>query len=186
MSVSILTIGYGSRSTDDFLALLEREQVKFLVDVRSNPMSRFNADFSAKPLSEKLHLLGIRYVYMGNTLGGRPQDPSCYDNGHVMYDRVQEKGFFRRGIQRLLSASAQGIRICLFCSEIRPEDCHRSKMIGVSLAKHGINVIHLGPQGEHLSQGEVMARLKTAQTEMFENGLSSRKSYGFAKKAIGR
>jgi len=186
MSVSILTIGYCNRSTKDFFAMLEREQVKFLVDVRSNPVSRFNPDFSAKALSENLYALGIRYVSMGDTLGGRPQDPSCYENGHVIYDRVQEKSFFKGGIQRLLSASAQGIRVCLFCSEIRPEDCHRSKMIGVSLAKHGINVVHLGSQGEHLPQAEVMARLKTTQAEMFENGLCSRKSYRSAKKAVAR
>jgi uncharacterized protein (DUF488 family) len=186
MPVSILTIGYGSRSTEVFFAMLEREQVKFLVDVRSNPVSRFNPDYSAKPLSEKLHALGIRYVSMGDTLGGRPKDPSCYEDGHVMYGHVQEKSFFKNGIQRLLSASAQGIRVCLVCSEIRPEDCHRSKMIGVSLEKIGISVLHLGPQGEHLSQAEVMARLKTTQTEMFENELCSRKSYRSAKKAVVR
>jgi len=166
--------------------MLQREQVKFLVDVRSNPVSRFNPDYSANALSEKLHVLGIRYVSMGDTLGGRPQDTSCYENGHVVYDRVQEKDFFKRGIQRLLSASAQGIRVCLLCSEIRPEDCHRSKMIGVSLENHGIDVVHLGPQGEHLAQAEVIARLKTSQAEMFENGLSSRKSYQTARKAVGR
>jgi len=186
MSASILTIGYGSRSTEDFFSMLEQEHVKFLVDVRSNPVSRFNPDFSAEPLSEKLHALGIRYVSMGDTLGGRPQDPSCYENGRVMYQRVQEKSFFKSGIQRLLSASGQGIRVCLFCSEIRPEDCHRSKMIGVSLAKHGISVVHLGPKGEHLPQAEVMARLKTTQAEMFDNGLCSRKSYQSTKKAAGR
>ena len=186
MSPSILTIGYGSRSTHDFFAMLEREQVKFLVDVRSNPVSRFNPDFSAKALSEKLHAVGIRYVSMGDTLGGRPQDPSCYENGHVMYDRVQEKSFFQTGIQRLLSASAQGIRVCLLCSEIRPEDCHRSKLIGVSLEDHGINVVHVGPHGEHLTQAQVMARLNTTQAEMFENGLYSRKSYRSAKKAVAR
>jgi uncharacterized protein (DUF488 family) len=183
MSISILTIGYGGRSTKDFFATLERERVKFLIDVRSNPVSRFNPDFSAEHLTEKLLALGIRYVPMGDTLGGRPQDPSCYENGKVIYDRVQETGFFKVGIDRLLSASAQGIRVCLFCSEIRPEDCHRSKMIGVSLAKHGVNVVHVGPQGEHLTQAEVMARLRTAQGEMFEKGFHSRKAYRPARKA---
>jgi len=47
-------------------------------------------------------------------------------------------------------------------------------------------VVHLGPQGEHLAQAEVIARLKTSQAEMFENGLSSRKSYQTARKAVGR
>jgi uncharacterized protein (DUF488 family) len=185
MSASILTIGYGSRSTGDFFRILERARVQFLVDVRSNPVSRFNPDFSAEQLNEKLRTVGIRYISMGDTLGGRPEDPSCYENGHVIYSRVRETNFFKSGIERLLSASAQGIRICLLCSEIRPEDCHRSKMIGVALAQQGVPVVHLGTQGEHLSQVEVMARLQTAQTELFDEGLHSRKAYRSTKKAFG-
>jgi hypothetical protein len=54
MSSSILTIGYGGRSTDDLLATLKREGVRFLIDVRSDPVSRFNPEFSAEPLRETL------------------------------------------------------------------------------------------------------------------------------------
>lgn len=179
----ILTIGYGGRSTEDLLATLKQEGVGFLIDVRSNPVSRFNPDFSAERLREKLHSCGIRYVSMGDSLGGRPEDGSCYENGHVIYARVQEKRFFKVGIDRLLKANAQGIRVCLLCSEIRPEDCHRSKMIGVSLVDHGVDVVHLGPQGEHLTQAQVIARLESAQTEMFADGPRSRKSYRPVKRA---
>jgi uncharacterized protein (DUF488 family) len=185
MSLSILTIGYGGRSTEDLLTTLKTEGVRFLIDVRSNPISRFNPEFSADPLREKLEASGIRYVSMGDTLGGRPKDQTCYENGHVIYERVQEKRFFKVGIDRLLRAHAKGIRVCLLCSEIRPEDCHRSKMIGASLENQGIEVVHLGPQGEHLTQAQVMARLETGQTEMFANGLRSRKSYRPMKRAVG-
>lgn len=184
MSVSILTIGYGGRSSEDLVATLRREGVRFLIDVRSEPVSRFNPEFSADPLRDRLQTSGIRYVSMGDSLGGRPKDQSCYENGHVVYERVQKKRFFKVGIDRLLRAHAQGIPVCLLCSEIRPEDCHRSKMIGVSLESHGINVVHLGPRGEHLTQAEVMARLQSTQTEMFTNGLRSRKSYRSAKRAF--
>jgi uncharacterized protein (DUF488 family) len=184
MSISILTIGYGGRSTDDFFATLKREGVRFLIDVRSDPISRFNPEYSAEPLREKLQTSGIRYVSMGDSLGGRPKDQTCYENGHVIYERVQERRFFKAGIDRLLKAQAQGIRVCLLCSEIHPEDCHRSKLIGISLEDHGINVVHVGPHGEHLTQAQVMARLQTAQTEMFANGLRSRKSYRSAKTAF--
>lgn len=185
MFTPILTIGYGNRSAEEFFAIISQERVQFLIDVRSNPVSRFNTDFSAEHLSEKLQLVGIRYVPMGNALGGRPQDPSCYENAHVIYGRVQEKAFFRGGIDRLVSASTQGVRVCLLCSELRPEDCHRSKLIGVSLADRGVPVVHLGPQGEHVSQFDVMERLKTAQSELFNEGFCSRKAYRSAKKSFG-
>lgn len=70
MFTSILTIGYGNRSAEEFFGILNREGIQFLIDVRSNPVSRFNADFSAERLSEKLRLSGIRYVLMGDTLAG--------------------------------------------------------------------------------------------------------------------
>jgi len=177
MSVSIFTVGYASRSIEDLIALLRREGISFLIDVRSNPSSRFKPEFSSKPLDEELRAAGIRYVFMGDTLGGRPPDLSCYNNGHVVYSLVQQKDFFRAGIDRLLVASAKGIGVSLLCSESRPEDCHRSKLIGVALAERGANVVHLGPQGERLSQAEVLARLKTAQADLFDSSLQSRKAY---------
>jgi len=177
MSVSIFTVGYANRSIEDLIALLRREGISFLVDVRSNPSSRFKPEFSSKPLDEKLRAAGIRYVFMGDTLGGRPPDLSCYNNGHVVYSLVQQRDFFRAGIDRLLVASAKGIGVSLLCSESRPEDCHRSKLIGVALAERGANVVHLGPQGERLSQAEVLARLKTAQADLFDSSLQSRKAY---------
>ncbi len=78
-----------------------------------------------------MKLAGIRYVFMGDLLGGRPQDPSCYENGHVIYSLVRQKPFFCKGLDRLLDAAAKAIRVSLLCSESRPEDCHRSKLIGV-------------------------------------------------------
>jgi uncharacterized protein (DUF488 family) len=185
MPIPILTIGYGGRLTSDLLLTLKREGVRFLIDVRSSPISQFNPEFSADPLRDKLQASGIKYVSMGDALGGRPNDQTCYENGHVIYDRVQQKDFFQAGIDRLLKAQAQGIPVCLLCSELHPEDCHRSKLIGVSLENRGVSVIHIGPRGEHLTQSQVMARLETSQSEMFATGLRSRKSYRFAKKAFG-
>ncbi len=177
MSASILTVGYGNRSIEDLIALMRRECVQFLIDVRSSPLSRFKPEFSREPLEQAMRLAGIRYVFMGDTLGGRPQDPSCYENGHVIYDLVQQKAFFCEGIDRLLDASAKGFQVCLLCSESRPEDCHRSKMIGVSLLARGAKVIHLGPQGEHVAQADVIARLEKVQADFFAGSFHSRKAY---------
>ncbi len=120
---------------------------------------------------------------MGDTLGGRPSDPTCYENGHVVYELVQQKTFYRAGIERLLKATAQGHQVCLLCNESRPEDCHRSKLVGVSLAGHNVEVIHLGPQGERCTQAEVLARLDSAQPSLFDGSLSSRKAYRVASAA---
>jgi uncharacterized protein (DUF488 family) len=177
MPTSILTVGYASRSIDDFVALMGRDNVEFVIDVRSNPLSKFKPEFSGNSLSARLQREKIRYVFMGDTLGGRPTDPSCYENGHVIYTLVRDKDFFRAGIDRLLNAIEKGFRVCALCSEARPEDCHRSKMIGVSLSEQGANVIHIGPTGEYLTQADVMARLTSVQGILFDASLCSRRAY---------
>lgn len=177
MAGAILTIGYGNRSLHDVIASLRNESVQYLVDVRSNPRSKFNPDFSSEHLGCALRQAGIRYVFMGDTLGGRPPDMSCYENGHVIYDRVREKPFFRDGINRLLNALGQELKVCLLCSETRPEQCHRSKLIGVALCAIGVEVLHLAPNGERLTQAEVLQALESLQGDLFGPLLRSRKAY---------
>ena len=69
--------------------------------------------------------------------------------GHVIYEIVQKQPFFTAGIERLVKAFRQDLKVCLLCSEGRPTDCHRSKLIGVALDALEIPVVHLGP-GERL------------------------------------
>lgn len=178
MAGSIITIGYGNRSLQELIDLLRRESIQYLVDVRTSPKSRFKPEFSAEPLDAALRAAGIRYVFMGDSLGGRPPDTECYEDGHVVYSTVREKPFFKAGIERLLAAVQQDLKICLLCSEGRPTDCHRSKLIGAALAAIDVPVVHLGPEGEHVSQAEVIASLESLQGDLFGQSLRSRKAYG--------
>lgn len=178
MAGSIITVGYGNRSLEELIAVLRNESVQYLVDVRTSPHSRFKPEFSAEPLDASLKAVSIRYVFMGDSLGGRPPDPTCYEDGHVVYDIVRKKPFFASGIERLVSAMRQDLKVCLLCSEGRPTDCHRSKLIGVALDAIGIPVVHLGTAGEHLTQAEVIASLQSLQGDLFGQQLKSRKTYG--------
>ncbi|MFN0172286.1 MAG: DUF488 family protein [Bryobacteraceae bacterium] len=177
MAGSIITIGYGNRSLQELIDLLRRESIQYLVDVRTSPRSRFKPEFSAEPLDAALRAAGIRYVFMGDTLGGRPPDTECYEGGHVVYSIVREKPFFKAGIERLLTALRQDLKVCLLCSEGRPTDCHRSKLIGAALAAIGVSVDHLGLEGEKISQAEVIASLESPQGDLFGQSLRSRKAY---------
>jgi uncharacterized protein (DUF488 family) len=173
----VFTIGYGSRSREAFLAALSRRQIGYLIDVRSNPRSNYRPEFSKDQLKEFLENAGISYVPMGDALGGRPSDPSCYREGHVIYDEVRERRFFKIGIRRIQTALRRNLRVCLMCSEGKPEQCHRSKLIGATLDALGVQVIHIGAQEEEVSQRDVLAKLAPAQSNLFGNGLISRKTY---------
>ena len=179
--VPIFTIGYGARAIDAFIAALQQQGIEFLLDVRSRPYSRYKPDFSKDSLAEHLRRAGIRYVFMGDTLGGRPADPTCYDaDGKVDYGQVETRAFYREGLERVARAYEQGRRVALMCSEGKPEACHRSKLIGKTLARRGIPVAHIDENGQLVAQEDILPRLTGGQLSFFGDDAlpaSSRKRY---------
>jgi uncharacterized protein (DUF488 family) len=173
------TIGYGARTLNEFIATLEAHRIGYLLDVRSAPYSKFKPEFTQDAIEAALKIRGIRYVFMGDTLGGQPRDPDCYTDGKVDYEKVRRQPFFQAGLDRLRQAHEQRLRAVLMCSEGRPEQCHRSKLIGVALVAAGIPVAHIDEDGRVLTQTQVMDRLTGGQLDLFGGPpLTSRKRYG--------
>lgn len=176
----IFTIGYGAREIEELIAVLKRYQIAYLIDVRSKPYSRYKPDFSKQALEERLKVAGVRYLFMGDLLGGQPDDPDCYVDGKVDYEKVNEKGFYRQGIGRLAEAWKQQRRVALMCSEGKPEQCHRSKLIAATLVAAQIEVAHIDENDALISQEDVLLRLRGGQPSLFGTALdhfTSRKRY---------
>lgn len=175
----LLTIGYGARSFGQFLAALQAHRIEYLLDVRTSPYSKFKPEFSKEALEAALQRHGIRYVFMGASLGGQPREAACYTDGKVDYDKVRRQPFFQAGLERLRKAHEQRLRLALMCSEGKPEQCHRSKMIGEALAAAGIPVAHIDEDDRLLTHTQVMDRLTGGQLDFFGGPpLASRKRYG--------
>jgi uncharacterized protein (DUF488 family) len=176
----IYTIGYGSRTMEEFVALLKAYDIAFLIDVRSAPYSRFKPEFSREALASHLRAQGLRYIYLGHELGGQPADRDCYVDDRVVYARVAQKEYYREGIRRLRGAFEKGLHVALMCSEGRPGACHRSKLIGQTLAEQAIPVRHIDENGELRTQEEVLLELADGQLSLFDEApahLTSRKRY---------
>lgn len=177
---SIFTIGYGAREIERFIAVLKKQQIDFLIDIRSQPYSRYKPEFSKQALQRNLQKNGIRYVFMGDTLGGLPDDPDCYDEeGKVDYDKIKKKEFYERGIGRLRQAYQNRLRVVLMCSEGKPEMCHRSKLIGETLIDEEIHIAHIDEKDQLISQQDVILRLNKGQLSLFDDfhTYTSRKKY---------
>jgi uncharacterized protein (DUF488 family) len=175
---ALFTIGYGARTFEEFIAALKANGIEYLIDVRTAPYSKFKPEFSKEVLQKRLEAAGMRYIFMGDTLGGQPRDPDCFTDGKVDYDKVRTQPFFQAGIERLKKASEQPRRTVLMCSEGRPEQCHRSKLIGEVLAGAGIPVCHIDEDGSVLSQTQVIDRLTKGQMDLFgQPSFTSRKRY---------
>ena len=158
-TIPIYTIGYGSRSIAELIEVLHQHEIAYLIDVRSAPYSRYKPEFSKAPLSNELERHGIRYVFMGDALGGRPDDETCYVNGKVDYEKVKAMEFYQNGIERLHTAFVQQQSVVLMCSEGKPEECHRCKLIGATLTTQDIPVIHIDENDEQVTQEQVIERL---------------------------
>jgi uncharacterized protein (DUF488 family) len=173
----IYTIGYGNRTFDDFIALLRQYEIDYLVDVRSAAYSKYNQDFSQYTLRAKLQAQQIGYLFMGDQLGGKPTDGRFYTNGKVDYDLLQEADFYQAGILRLKIALEKEYRVALMCSELKPELCHRTKLIGQTLDQQHVPVQHIDEAGVLIGQAEAMRRLTGGQLSFLEPVLTSNKRY---------
>ena len=169
----VLTVGHSNHSLEIFMALLQQHGVTALADVRSAPYSRFNPQFNRKALERSLEAVGIGYVFMGRALGGRPDDPSCYEDGRVRYDRLAETPLFREGLERIVDGAGRQ-RIALMCAEKEPLDCHRTILVGRSLAARGVAVAHILADGALELHDETMDRLLDSAGLPREDLLQSR------------
>ena len=143
----VYSIGHSNQSLESFIGLLKRHGIDVVVDTRSYPVSRYAPQFNRSALEQCLPRHDIGYRFLGVELGGRPQQPDYYDDqGHVLYSRVAEADFFRKGIA-LIERGVDRRRIALMCSEENPTDCHRRLLIGRVLAGRGITMVHIRADG---------------------------------------
>lgn len=140
------TIGHSNHAIETFIGLLQQHAVTAIADVRSHPASRRFPDFDRKILQKSLHTAGIRYVFLGDALGARPRDPSCYSDRCADFDKMRQSEFFRVALARL-QRGARDFRVCLLCAEKDPADCHRTWLVAQTLHEKGALVKHILADG---------------------------------------
>jgi uncharacterized protein (DUF488 family) len=155
--VTVYTVGHSRHSIDTFAGLLKKHAIQVLIDVRSRPQSRWVPWFNKKTLETAIPKLGIQYQYAGNHLGGLPDDPAYYKPNPqrkrktdpptvVDYDKVSRQNWFQKAIDELLQVASHQ-RTAILCSEENPQKCHRAQLIGRTLAKKGVKVLHIRGNG---------------------------------------
>ena len=167
--MTILTVGHSNHDIATFLELLARHDVTAVADVRSVPASRFTPQFNRRAVETSLRDAGIAYVFLGDELGARTDDASCYVDGRVHYDLLARTESFALGIERVLKG-AESERIAIMCTEQDPLDCHRTVLISRELEGRGAHVSHILADGQKESHEEAMGRLM-ARFGMEEAGL---------------
>ena len=185
---TVLTIGHSTHSLEVFVGLLQRHDVTALADVRAIPYSRFNPQFNRETLAGSLDLRGIRYVFLGSELGGRSENPACYDNGRISYERLGATRTFQKGLDRVVQG-ATSHRIVLMCAEREPLECHRCLLIAPALEARGVAVAHMRPEGGLELHTDAMRRLlvvHSMQDSIEDQQLFPRSRTERIKEAIAR
>ncbi len=146
-SPRIFTVGHGDRSFSDIEGLVSRHGCQTIVDVRSQPASRHAPDFNKRDLAAAATVAGLGYRWMGDRLGGRPDDPALRDAaGNPDWEAVAASTGFRGAIDEVAEL-ARGGSVVLLCAELSPDHCHRSVMIAPQLEAIGFRVCHILPDG---------------------------------------
>lgn len=166
----IFTIGHSTHTADEFLRLLKLHAVTAVADVRSSPYSRFNPQFNRETLEKELKTGRIAYVYLGDGLGPRMDDPACYINGKAEYNLIAETDLFEQGISRLKKGMAEHT-IALMCSEKDPVSCHRMILICRHLKNHALHILHILEDGSletnESAEKRLMKLLKIPESDLF-------------------
>ena len=154
----LFTIGHSTHPLEFFLGLLRKHEISAVADVRAAPYSRYCPHFSKDELARGLVEAGVKYVFLGQELGGRSDDPSCYENGRIRYSLLALRPGFRAGIERL-KKGALDHRIAIMCAEKEPLECHRTILVSPVLEVEGLSVKHIHADGRLESHGKAMDRL---------------------------
>src|SRR5579863_1238711 len=96
------TVGHSNHAIETWLALVRQHLIEVVVDTRSSPYSKYVPQFDKELVQRSLEDSGIRYLFLGAELGGRPSNPAYYDaSGRVLYSRLREDASFQAAIVRL-------------------------------------------------------------------------------------
>lgn len=139
----LYTIGHSNLSLPLFVHALRRFDVECVMDVRSRPQSGRFPHFSNPDFEMGLREAGFRYVFLGEELGGRPEDPQAYRADGMVNYRVRRRARgFQMGIERVL-AELESSTGALVCAEEDPLQCHRFLMICPELKIGGVTPLHI-------------------------------------------
>ncbi len=127
----LFTIGYEGDSFEGYLNRLIKNNVRTLVDVRRNPLSR-KYGFSKKTLSETVRKLGMEYVHipeLGIASEKRQElnTQSDYDRLFDSYEKVELRQN-KAALDQLAGIVADRKRVAITCFEAHACMCHRGRV----------------------------------------------------------
>jgi len=158
MTNDLYTIGYAPFSIGDFIDTLRKYNITSVADVRSSPYSKYKPEFKKDNLNKALTDNNISYIFLGQLVGARVEDLSCYIDGKLNYTLLKETENFQTGISRIFNGM-KNYRISLMCAEKDPVNCHRTFLVCRTLRLSPIRILHILADGSLEEHSDTEKRL---------------------------
>jgi uncharacterized protein (DUF488 family) len=147
----LLTVGHGTATASELLALLGGAGVARLVDVRTAPGSRRHPQFHRQAMEGWLGGAGVAYRWEPELGGFRRPDPGSVNHAlrHPAFrgyaDHMRTPAFWE-ALDRLLAEAAEAPAAAM-CSETLWWRCHRRLLADAAVLVRGAEVLHLDHRG---------------------------------------
>ncbi len=191
----IYTIGYSCFKIDQFIKVLKKYRITSLIDVRSNPNSKFYEDYNQINLEKILRSHGIIYRNYKEEFGARQEDKKYYKKGYLDFGEYTKSKQFLDGVRKVEAGIALNYVFAFMCAEKDPSTCHRNIMVARKFHQLGYNIKNILADGAIELQESVEQRLvehyfpNRKQLSIFSDNLSWKemvnKSYEYRNSEIG-
>jgi uncharacterized protein (DUF488 family) len=143
----IHTIGHSTHAADELAALLRRNGVELVVDVRLHPGSRRVPWTNPGAIEQALPVPYVHLPELGGRRKPRPDSPNDFwrDPGFRGYADHMASAEFAAGLERLRELGAER-RAAVMCAEAQWWRCHR-RLIADALVVGGVEVLHIDSRG---------------------------------------
>ena len=174
-SERVFTFGYSGFDIPELLTVLKTNKINAVIDVRSQPYSKYFQNYNQEVIKNVLSKNNIAYKNYANEFGARQLDKRYYYKGYLDFDLFSLSPQFQDGFNKIKEATGSNYVFAFMCAEKDPAECHRANMITKYFYNNGFDVIHLLPNGKTITQADIENSLlqkyfpNRAQMSMFEN-----------------
>ncbi|MFW6117154.1 MAG: DUF488 family protein [Thermoproteota archaeon] len=150
----LFTIGHSTRTFQELLYLLKEHGIQVLVDVQRWPSSQRHHQFNMEELKQSLKAEGIKYVWLGEELGGYRREGLGEESPNQAWNSEGFRNYadhtltedFKAGIESLLKY-AKTQTVVYMCAEKFYGRCHR-RIISDYLKARGHRITHILGKGQ--------------------------------------
>jgi uncharacterized protein (DUF488 family) len=140
---AVYTIGYGNKTLDSMVKILDSHGINEVIDVRNNAFS-WKKDFMRENLNRYLQEIGINYVNLPAL--GAPKEMryeiKVNNNPDLFFEKYNEWLKKHNSTFEVLKKVVDSSTSAIMCLEENPKDCHRS-VLAKELLNIGYDISHL-------------------------------------------